>query len=306
MIINAENAKNILIIRLGALGDNLLWMGAIQDIREQNPSAKMTILTNPQFSELFSKCPFINEIIYSHKFKIYNYKSMIEMYKKLTEPQFDFVHDLQSSDRSYLYCLLLGKTKIVSRYIFASHRYKLADNQNATIYERMEAQIKAAGLIPKHTFSPDISWMSEICALPPKPYVFLVPGASKKHPLKRWGQYKQLAEKLTKINFMPVTAPGPDEMELCTSLPATALTHNGKPLSIFQLVYLAQNAAFTIGNDTGPTHIAALTKGKGIALFSGETSPSKTGLDKKFTILQSKNINDITVEEVFSKFKTLI
>ncbi|MEM1400356.1 MAG: glycosyltransferase family 9 protein, partial [Pseudomonadota bacterium] len=96
-----------------------------------------------------------------------------------------------------------------------------------------------------------------------------------------------------------VTGPGPDEMDLCRSIPGTTLT-GGKFLDYFQLAGLFSRADFIIGNDTGPTHLAANMNRPGLVLFGREGGAKQTGLDRPgFQAIERDPISDISVDEVF-------
>ena len=49
--------SNILIIKLGSLGDVVQISGALRDIREHHKNEKITILTTSKYFNLFKNCP---------------------------------------------------------------------------------------------------------------------------------------------------------------------------------------------------------------------------------------------------------
>ena len=53
--------SNILIIKLGSLGDIAQASGAIQDISENHKKDQVHILTTKPYFELFKKNPFIHK-----------------------------------------------------------------------------------------------------------------------------------------------------------------------------------------------------------------------------------------------------
>ena len=66
------------------------------------------------------------------------------------------------------------------------------------------------------------------------------------------------------------------------------------------LVDLADAAAFTIGNDTGATHIAAVGGRPVVVLFSDASDPSRCApRGRDIHVLTSSSLDDLSVERVF-------
>ena len=130
-------------------------------------------------------------------------------------------------------------------------------------------------------------------------FVFLIPGASARHPQKRWPHYARLTELLIEQGRQVVTAPGPDEMDLCRSLPAITLTEHGGCLSLFQIAGLATRAGFVVGNDTGPTHLAAHCGARGLALHGSHTAARLTCIDRRLEVIEVPDLSQLDAERVF-------
>jgi ADP-heptose:LPS heptosyltransferase len=174
-----------------------------------------------------------------------------------------------------------------------------------TLYELL----RAAGLAARHTRRPDLGWLADdvdalLSEAGVKPgFVQLIPGCSARHLEKRWPYYAELAQRLAAEGAQVVMAPGPDEIELCRSIPGIALFDAGKPLSVFQLVGLSRRAGFVIGNDTGPSHIAAHTGAKGLALFGAGVHASATYIDRRFAVIEVPDLKQLSVDRVFDAYK---
>ena len=57
-----ESAKRVLVIKLSALGDFVLALGAMRAIRENHPKAVMTLLTTPPYEGLAKATGFFQHI----------------------------------------------------------------------------------------------------------------------------------------------------------------------------------------------------------------------------------------------------
>ncbi len=55
--------SNILIIKLGSLGDVVQISGALRDIREHHKNEKITILTTSKYINLFKNCPYVDNCL---------------------------------------------------------------------------------------------------------------------------------------------------------------------------------------------------------------------------------------------------
>ena len=57
------DSKNILVIKLTALGDVVLITAALKGLRERFPNARIHCLTSPEGSSVLQRCPYINNVI---------------------------------------------------------------------------------------------------------------------------------------------------------------------------------------------------------------------------------------------------
>ena len=297
--------KKILIIRLGALGDALQSAGAMKDIRLQFPDAEISILTTKPYQRIFQRCPHIDRILIDPRAPRYNIFSMIKLRCNLINEGFDLIIDLQNSRRTLMYRSWLG-----GEWSQKDENY----NQNLSkklgrplsVLERAVIQLEKVGVATKYTLEPDVSWLAddasrllEDAGINPG-FILLMPGSSARHPQKRWPHYAELASKLMNIGYSVVTAPGPDEIELCQSMPCPAIYSEGHPLSFNLLAGLIQRSAFVIGNDSGPTHLAAYLGAKGLALYGSHAGAQQIGLNAFLDIIEVENLAHLNVEEVYN------
>ena len=297
--------KKILIIRLGALGDALQSAGAMKDIRLQFPDAEISILTTKPYQRIFQRCPHIDRILIDPRAPRYNIFSMIKLRRNLINEGFDLIIDLQNSRRTLMYRSWLG-----GEWSQKDENY----NQNLSkklgrplsVLERAVIQLEKVGVATKYTLEPDVSWLAddasrllEDAGINPG-FILLMPGSSARHPQKRWPHYAELASKLMNIGYSVVTAPGPDEIELCQSMPCPAIYSEGHPLSFNLLAGLIQRSAFVIGNDSGPTHLAAYLGAKGLALYGSHAGAQQIGLNAFLDIIEVENLAHLNVEEVYN------
>jgi len=97
--------------------------------------------------------------------------------------------------------------------------------------------------------------------------------------------------------------PGPDELDALRDFPAPLLLDDGRCLGLPALAAVLQAAAFVVGNDSGPTHLAAHLGCRGLALHGpGGPPPETTGILREgFDALRAPVLADIGVDTVASR-----
>ena len=168
--------------------------------------------------------------------------------------------------------------------------------------ERQRDQLVMTGLAEFPT--PETGWLLQQGAVEPArpPYVILVPGAARHRPTKRWPaeRYAELARHLRRLSLTPIVVGDRVERDIAAAIPEALDLTGGTTL--FDLALLARNAAFAVGNDTGPMHVAATVGCRCIVLFSAESDPALTaprGPDGEWpAILRRPDLRDLTLEEV--------
>ncbi|BCO31972.1 heptosyltransferase [Thiohalobacter sp. COW1] len=298
-----REAHNILVIRHGAFGDLIQCSGALADLRASHRDARITLLTEPAYRALMQRCPHLDAVIPDARLPLRRLREQLALRRQLRAEGFDRVYDLQSSDRTALYRRLFLPGIPWSR-------------DTGTVapedpdQERYRAQLAAAGVPVVHTPAPDVGWMADdVTALLDaagvrRPYIVLIPGSAARHPHKRWPHYAELAAALQARGHEVVTAPGPDELELARTIPGHTLTGPDGYLNWFQLAGVLRRAAFVVGNDTGPSHLAACLGTPGLALFGPHTTPRRTGiLRPQFDAMAVPDLNALSVEAVLARIE---
>ena len=132
----------------------------------------------------------------------------------------------------------------------------------------------------------------------------LIPGSSPRHKVKRWPaeRYGALARRLVEAGYLPVILGAPDEKPIAAAITAAcpgAVDLVGRT-DLAALAGLAQEAALTIGNDTGVTHIAAAGGNPVVVLFSRASEPARCAPRGAVTVLSRPNLADLPVETVLA------
>lgn len=297
--------ERILVIKLSALGDIMQAEGAMHDIRLHHPDAEITVMTTPAYRNLMRRCPWVDRVFIDPRDSRLRLDRMFSLRQRLRAEHFARVYDLQQVGRTdFYYRWFLRGTPWVGGAPGCSHYCRRPDDRCAADHFALCLQL--AGVPVLHSLRSDVSWMAEPVddILEQKGlhgrYVVLIPGGSAEHPLKRWPHYAELADQLLAQGVRVVTVPGPDEMELCRGIRGDMLLEaDGRFLDIFRLAGILKKAAFVVGNDTGPTHIAVHLQRPGLALFSDHIPPTFSGIQHgRFAWLERARLAELPVGAV--------
>jgi ADP-heptose:LPS heptosyltransferase len=283
-------ARRVCVIKLSALGDFMLALGAMKAVREFHPRAQITLLTTPPFREFAERCPFVDVVETDGRPD--GIKATREMVRRLSAANYDLVYDFQTSSggRTNNYFKFM-KPKPLWSGIAPGCAFPHDNPGRADMHtiERLGEQLHVAGLYrvsgPDYDIDPpmpDLSWVSDTLGHPPRlkpeyfglkrPYMLLIPGASEHRAAKRWPleEYVALATAIRHAGITPAVIGGKAEAEIAQKLARAVpgLQNLVTRTDLFQISTLAAEAEFVVGNDTGPMHMATLTGAPGIALFA--------------------------------------
>lgn len=292
----------ILVIKLGALGDFVLAFGPFGAIRAHHPGAEITLLTTRPFVAMAERAPWFDRVEADARPAWWDLSGLVQLRRKLQG--FDFVYDLQTSGRSSHYFRLAGRPGWSGIARGASHPHANPARNRMHTLERQRDQLEAAGL--RDFPEPDLNWLTEAGPALPAPYALLAPGAAPHRPEKRWpaSRFGGLARTLEQRGVRPVVVGTAADAPLAAEIQAEcpqALDLTGRT-TLFELAGTAARAAFAVGNDTGPMHLAASVGCRSLVLFSGASDPALTaprGLGRAgVTVLRERNLADLPLERV--------
>ena len=321
--------NKVLVIKLGALGDFVLAFGPFAAIRAAHPGAEVTLLTTAPFAELARAAPWFDRVVLDTRPRPWNLPGLLRLRRALRG--FDQVYDLQTSDRSSWYFALAGRPPWSGIARFCSQPHANPDRNAMHTLERQRDQLAMAGL---NTFpAPDLSWLHSQAKKPspsgkglgegashapalrkklphPDPLpagegearAFLIPGAAPHRPRKRWPaeRFAALASLLADRGLTPIIVGAAADHAAAATIRAAcpqAIDLTGRT-TLMQLAQTMATATLAIGNDTGPTHLAAALGLPTIALFSGDSDPALTRPRGNVTVLAVPDLADLTVERV--------
>ncbi len=297
--------NNILVIKLSALGDFILSLGAFQAIRAHHPGARMILLTTGPFRNLAEASGCFDAVWIDDRPPLWRPDRWIALGRRLRAARFDRVYDLQRSDRSGWYFRLAGRPEWVGAVAGCAYRYVPPPGPARHIAEREAAQLAAAGVGPIE--APDLSFFDADLgrfALTP-PTALLVPGSAPHRPAKRWpaARFAALAQALAAQGTTPVLlgteAEAQELAEIARACPAARDLCGETGLA--EIAALARGARLAVGNDTGPIHLIAAAGCPSLVLYSAESDPARTApRGPKVAVLCEESLENLELDEVLA------
>jgi len=283
--------KQVLVIKLGALGDFVQAFGPFAAIRARHSEAHITLLTAQPFASLARRSPWFDAVDDNGR---PGWRDLAALWRlrRLLGSGFGHVYDLQTSARSSRYRWLVGRRAAWSGV--DSHRRANPNRDAMHTADRQREQLRLDGIT--HFPPPALDWLdADVTRLGlPEAFALLIPGASPARPAKRWPIECFAALSLP---VPAVVVGGPAEATLAAAIPG-AIDLTGRT-DLPTLAAIARRATVAIGNDTGPTHLVAVAGTPTVALFGDDSDPALCApRGAAVTVLRQRPLADLPVETV--------
>jgi lipopolysaccharide heptosyltransferase I len=279
---------NVLIVRLGALGDVVHAIPAVAALRKGFPEARIDWLVERKHRELVDLVTVIDRTIVVEAPSFQGWTSAV---RELRRTPYDLAIDLQGLMKSAVLARASGAKRIVGFSIWhlrektARPFYSEAvDVEAAHVIRKNLRLLRAVGIddqeIAFPLATPPSAALDRIRSIAgDRRFALVNPGAA--WPNKRWpaDRFGEVAAFLRDAcGVMPIVLWGPGEDDLAREVIArsSGAAVLAPPTTIADLVAVTRAAAIVISGDTGPLHIAEATGAPTVALF-GPTDPARNG-----------------------------
>jgi heptosyltransferase-3 len=297
-------ARNILIYRLGSLGDTILALPSFRVVREAYPRAAITVLTNAPVSAKAAPLESVlagtglADAVISYPPGLRNPRRLASLILQLREGKFDLAvsltasRGLVSSMRDYLFLRTCRVGRIVGVPFLRRDRFcqQRPDGLFKSEAERLLRRVESFGradLRESRWF--DLALNAEEKAAADRlladvaiPEWFLAASLGTKTPLNDWGEarWRQLLTEISRAHpqLGLVLLGSADEAARSESLlsawhgPAANLCGQTSPR--ISAAILARAALF-VGHDSGPMHLAAAAGTHCVVIYSARCLPGQ-------------------------------
>ena len=268
--------KKILITKFGGLGDVILSLNAIYSIFNHH-KCKMILLTEKPYDKLLFGSNWF-EKIFTIKRSYFYFFDLLNIKKKIDPNEFDYVYDLQTSDRSSSYLKIFFKTNAITNGIgkFAKIPHLSQNRNEMHTLDRQKNQIEMSDV--EYLSNIDIKWLFESkFKVPKNKYVIIVPGGSKKRLKKRIPTeiFLKIIDFLLKSDLQVLILGSVDDLKVCNFIESVypGVLNFCNKTDFFDIGKLSLKSSLSIGNDTGPMHLISKGGKKTFVLFTEFSNP---------------------------------
>jgi heptosyltransferase-1 len=278
---------NILIVRLGALGDVVHTVPAAAALRAAFPAARIDWLVEPRHRAIVDLVTAVDRTLLLEGRSAAGWLAAV---RTLRQTAYDVAFDFQGLLKSAVLARGSGAARVAGFSIWhlrekgARPFYSDAgDAEGGHVITKNLRLLRVVGVTDAQIRFPLAEVASaavdELTARVAGPFAVLNPGAG--WPNKRWpaARFGEVASYLREVcGLTPVILWGPGEESLAGEVlrASSGTAVIAPPTTVADLVPLARAAALVISGDTGPLHVATAAGTPTVSLF-GPTDPARNG-----------------------------
>ncbi len=302
---------NILIIKHGALGDVVLAMGAMQEIRRRNPGARITLLTMEAFVSFVRGVGVFDDFIIDNRRAFVNPRATGGVISSILRGRYSEIYDLQHSQRTRGYFRLLRWCSPAGEWRWYDSLTDLCHVVRKNFRLGPGSDTTEPGDVPKNLT--DLSGMhgegKHFDMLPPR-YVLLIPGCSPKNSYKRWPveNFREIVRRLHEhgipVVLLGTRAEEQEALAICRGFP-TAVNMIGLT-SLADVPQVARRALAVFGNDTGPSHMASLAGAYTIAVYDCRNACGALRGPNSVNLISEAGVELITPNQVWEHMRKIV
>ncbi len=300
---NQFNPKKILVIKHGSLGDIVFALEPILAIKKKFNNTVIDLVTEEKF------IPFFKKMNMFHQFLIDNRKDFfatLGLINKIIFGKYDLVIDLQNSKRTNLYHFftkIFSKAKINGSRSNVHERYIIPPQGTESPTQGLLNQLQLLGI---EEINPNFSWLENNhhdLDFNNKDIVMVIPGVSQSGKYKQWApnKFQEICSFLEAKGFhicLVGTKHDNDAikpiLDNCTNI--INLIDKSPPDVIYSV---ANKCKLIISNDTGPGHVASLSRVNTLWLaLDNPITKANLSFRKNSHLVLKSSMADLSVDEV--------
>lgn len=324
--------RNILIVRLGSLGDLVHTLPAVAALRVRFPEARLDWVVDVRHLEFLDLIPVVDRRLALRTKGPDAWRQVLARIRELRRTRYDIALDFQGLLKSAFIARASGAHRVIGfapshlRERVAHRLYTETHDPGAAVHviDKNLALLACIGVTPsERRFPIDVprSSVTDVVRSRFGPgvrrFALLNPGggwANKRWPPDRFGRVACVLRSQHGLPCAVMWGPGEQSLARAVADASEGSAHVAPPTSIGDMVALVGDAALFVSGDTGPLHLAAAV-GTPIVGIYGPTDTLRNGpwADKDVTVSRYDScgchhkrrctarawcLADITVDEV--------
>ena len=281
----ADKPDNILVVRLGAMGDVIHALPAAASLKHSFPGSRVTWAIEPRWAPLLERNPYVDAIAEIDR---RSFAALRGSLRTLRARRYALAVDFQGLIKSAVVAGLARPERIFGFHPSLlreplgslTYSHKIRTGAQHVVERNLELAAAAGANALLRAFP--IPGGKPEGALPPGPFVLASPLAGwrgKQWPLE---SYASLAAQLESAGI-PLVLNGPPASEEILRRVGGARCHIS---GLDGLIDATRRATAVVGVDSGPLHLAAALGRPGVAVY-GPTDPARNGpYGGSFTVLR--------------------
>lgn len=285
---------NILIVRLGALGDVVHAIPAAAALRTAFPDARIDWLVEPRHRAIVDLVPVVDRVLAVESPTIGGW---IDAVKRLRETRYDVALDFQGLMKSAVFARASGARRVAGFSI-----WHLREKGARPLYTETDRAPQGSHEDDVHVIRKNLHLLRvlgvETTAIefPLAPvrsaaadaverdvggrrFAALNPGAAwpnKRWPAQRFGEIAAFMQEIRGLPSIVLWGPGEEALARAVVDASAGAARVAPRTEIADLIELSRRAALIVSGDTGPLHIAAAVGTPAVAIY-GPTNPRRNG-----------------------------
>ncbi len=285
---------NILIVRLGALGDIVHALPAAAALRTALPDARIDWLVDARHRALFDLVTGLDRVVTLEGRSV---AAWVDVVRCLRQVAYDAALDMQGLMKSAVLARASGATRVAGFSL-----WHLREKTARPFYSQVDAAGAGEADSPAHVIYKNLRLLRVVgvdtdrvvfpltradsaaalvvrAAGEGRPFALLNPGAgwpNKRWPAERFGEVAVFLRDVRGIRSVVVWGPGEQELARSVVSASNGAATEAPPTGVADLVSLSRAASLCVSGDTGPLHLAAAVGTPVVGIF-GPTDPERNG-----------------------------
>ena len=281
---------DVLVVKIGAIGDAVMALGALHWLKSTRPSVRITWVAGERIVPLLQVAGMVDRIVPVNEEALFGdsriraLKAVMEVWKRLSGNRYDLAL-LGHRDRRYRILIPPGRCREIRRFGKIEGRaIPVSGRYHGDEYLRLLSGIDDFSM-PVFSFPPlDLPGLDpvleEILGPKNRPWILLFPGSAKNHlredPLRRWPirHYVELADRMTARGYAVIVSGAKSDLWVRDYFKESKVTDLIGMTDLTALMGVISRADVVVAHDSGPLHLALLLMRPLLALF-GPTDPKE-------------------------------